>query len=904
MGKIALMTLPLRLLCLLACLSYCILSNGQHSAQGWSGRLVTQDGKSVAGASVLLTKAAGVAVLAFAISTSNGNFDLEAEGIADSLLILRVEHLQYEPLSLIIRSADMTSGLRMGDVLLTPRSQTMKEINIRLPPSPYKIHNDTTEFRAAAYRSVETRKVEDLLKNIRGFQLADDGRIFFQGREIERLLLDGEDLTANNYKLLSKNLNATLVDKVQVIDNYASDRLIRSVDQSGKIAVNLTIDSLYHNRLSGSTHAATAVQRHLLDLSMIYPGRKIKWVTFNNYNQVGMQTGAQLNDDRLGEPSNGEIKRRRLLNAVFEPMQISTPPLDVRYAHENEDVSGVQVLSVRGGKGLSGRLLTGLGRSRIRRSSELESRINAVGGGDWMLQQQNHFSLGTKEMLVSLDLSHDDGGKATGGFSMNLTRTIRRQSYEDQISGDLSDSLTQDSRQDRETLTSRGRETWQIRSGALIRLTYGLDLDQVRQDQHLFTGRFTVIGSPVNVPESFHQDLVVRSLAGQATLSLHDKSARARWTGGLRISVDREQQLLSNSGMPSFLSAADRSANRLQSIHSHSMVMNGAWQSVSGRRIRWFLNGEAGIAPFEVRDSAHRILPDPLVYRFSAGMDHRFSMLSALRFSAFRKRWSPANEWFHAGPVLQADGLVSFAASVLMPETVSGLNMSVSRVDLSKSFTGLLHLSWNVTNGAYRQTPIRNPAYTLNTYMPFDGQRSLSVAGSLSRHFPALRCKFTTDLSLLRNEGDARLDDIPIRNGFGVFSIRQRLITAFAFPLNVECSFSIDRYFNRVASPAAGMSHAVQWQHAGYVRLNGRFGERGFGSMIYAHRAFIASGPLRTFDLYARWKATRSLFMSITGHNLTNARTIDRRMVSLNATTDQRTSLVGRYILFGIEWSF
>jgi len=703
---------------------------------------------------------------------------------------------------------------------------------------------------------------------------------------------------------MSKNLNATLVDRVQVIDNYASDRLMRSVEQSGKIAINLTVYSIYRNRLSGSTTAATAVQRHLLDLNMVHPGRAVKWVVFSNYNQVGTQSGRQLSDDRLGASSTGETNRRRVLNAVFEPMQVTPPPLDARYVHDNEDASVVQVVSIRNGRGLSGRLLTGMGRSRIRRSSVLESHVKAVTGADWLLQQRDLFSGGTGEVLVSLDLRHDRGGDATGAFTMNLTRNVRGQSYADQISGDLTDSLTQDSRQDRETFISRGRQTWRTRSGTLVRLTYGLDLDQVRQDQLLFTGRFKAMGSSVGIPESFHQDLLVRSMAGQADLSFHDRSARARWNGGFKVSTDREQQLLSNSGMPSILTEADRSPERIQHIHSHAMLMHGTWQSLAGRKTRWFLTGEGGLAPMEVRDSVRRVLSDPFAYRFRAGMDHRFTTLSALRFSAFRNRWSPAGEWFHAGPVLQADGMISFGASSLKHETMSGLNLSISRVDLSKSFTALLHLSWNVTHGAYRRIPVRNPSFALSAGAPFDNQHSLSVSGSVSRHFPMLRCKFMTDLSLLQNAGDTRLDELPIRNGFGMFSIRQRLITAFTFPLNVECSYSAERNFNRVASPMAIITHAVQWQHAGYVRLNGRFGERGFGSMIYAHRVFIASGVLRTFDLYARWKATRTLSMSITGHNLTNARTFDSRMVSLNATTDQRTSLVGRYLLFGIEWSF
>jgi hypothetical protein len=81
-------------------------------------------------------------------------------------------------------------------------------------------------------------------------------------------------------------------------------------------------------------------------------------------------------------------------------------------------------------------------------------------------------------------------------------------------------------------------------------------------------------------------------------------------------------------------------------------------------------------------------------------------------------------------------------------------------------------------------------------------------------------------------------------------------------------------------------------------------GEKGFFSMIYGHKILMTSSIFNTVDLYGRWKLSKMLFVSVTGHNLTNMRVLAQRTVSLNATTDQRTSLVGRYILLGAEWSF
>jgi hypothetical protein len=123
-------------------------------------------------------------------------------------------------------------------------------------------------------------------------------------------------------------------------------------------------------------------------------------------------------------------------------------------------------------------------------------------------------------------------------------------------------------------------------------------------------------------------------------------------------------------------------------------------------------------------------------------------------------------------------------------------------------------------------------------------------------------------------------------------------------PVNIEISYTASRNFNRLSSSLNGVTNIAQWQYVGYARLNGRFGDKGYISMIYGQRILMASSLLHTLDVYGRWKVSKSLFLSVTGHNLTNTRVIAQRMISLNATTDQRTSLVGRYILVGAEWSF
>jgi len=125
----------------------------------------------------------------------------------------------------------------------------MPDIIIKSEPG-ITIKKDTTEYLAKNFKTNETRKVEDLLKNINGFSITPDGKISYNGKIISALLINGDDLVQDQYTLLSKNLSADIVDKIQVIENYNKNRLVGSISKSGEIAINLKLDKKINGKLS------------------------------------------------------------------------------------------------------------------------------------------------------------------------------------------------------------------------------------------------------------------------------------------------------------------------------------------------------------------------------------------------------------------------------------------------------------------------------------------------------------------------------------------------------------------------------------------------------------------------------------------------------------------------------
>ena len=195
---------------------------------------------------------------------------------------------------------------------------------IKAPPLSFSIRGDTVEFKANAFKTAETRKVEDLLRNIQGFELGGDGKISFNGKEVDRILIEGEDLTEKNYQLLSRNINANLVDKVQVINNFSTDRLLKEVEKSGKVGINLTIDEKFKNKISGGIEAGTGLGgREYLDNNLVLITRKVKLLSFLNYNETGLPANANLqyyfnqDESAAGNASGDQDSKRTLANRHY-----------------------------------------------------------------------------------------------------------------------------------------------------------------------------------------------------------------------------------------------------------------------------------------------------------------------------------------------------------------------------------------------------------------------------------------------------------------------------------------------------------------------------------------------------------------------------------------------------------
>jgi len=129
------------------------------------------------------------------------------------------------------------------------KSNLLKEVLIKGTVSVIRIKGDTTEYNAKIYKLSPNAKVEDLLKRLPGIQIDKNGKISAQGQEINKVLVDGEEFFGDDPTLVTRNLRADMVDKVQLFDKKSDQATLTGIND-GKTDKTLNI-KLKEDKKSG-----------------------------------------------------------------------------------------------------------------------------------------------------------------------------------------------------------------------------------------------------------------------------------------------------------------------------------------------------------------------------------------------------------------------------------------------------------------------------------------------------------------------------------------------------------------------------------------------------------------------------------------------------------------------------
>ena len=190
----------------------------------------TIEQKPLSKASILLLSASDSILVAAVRSDDQGRFVLNASaGTAYTLLISYPKYTdRVEDIPATTRSV-----MELGTVALNTKAFVMKEIIIR-NTSPIRIKGDTTELIADSFKVSPNADVQELLRRMPGFQINAKGEIIAQGQKVQKVFVDGEEFFSDDPAVVTKNLRADAIERVQVYDRKSDQAAFTGIDDGVK----------------------------------------------------------------------------------------------------------------------------------------------------------------------------------------------------------------------------------------------------------------------------------------------------------------------------------------------------------------------------------------------------------------------------------------------------------------------------------------------------------------------------------------------------------------------------------------------------------------------------------------------------------------------------------------------
>ncbi len=164
---------------------------------------------------------------------------LEAYGRSDKQGRFVIPHLKGGDYILLItfpkyvdfvENFSVTSGQSkdVNRIYLTETAKLLDEIVIKRPPISLK--GDTTEYDAGSFKVRENATAEELLMELPGIQVDKDGKIIAQGKQVQKVLVDGDEFFSDDPTVATKNLRADAISKVQVFDKKSDQAAFTGID--------------------------------------------------------------------------------------------------------------------------------------------------------------------------------------------------------------------------------------------------------------------------------------------------------------------------------------------------------------------------------------------------------------------------------------------------------------------------------------------------------------------------------------------------------------------------------------------------------------------------------------------------------------------------------------------------
>ena len=266
-----------------------------------SGKIAdTAENKNLVNSSVLLLRKTDSIMIRHARSNAAGDFKFTRVPAGHYVLLVTYPNYADYVDTLAL---DSGADVRLPTIPLVLKSKLLATVVVNGSKGGMRIKGDTTEFTADSFHTQQNATVEDLLKRLPGIQVDHNGKITAEGQTVKKVLVDGEEFFGDDPTLVTQNLRADMVDKVQVYDKKSDQSIFTGIDDGVRDkTINLKLKDSKKNGYFGRATASAGTDGYYdEELMANYFKRKMKLAAYGIFSNTG-KTGLNWQDrDSYGQ---------------------------------------------------------------------------------------------------------------------------------------------------------------------------------------------------------------------------------------------------------------------------------------------------------------------------------------------------------------------------------------------------------------------------------------------------------------------------------------------------------------------------------------------------------------------------------------------------------------------------
>ncbi|KSA12503.1 TonB-dependent Receptor [Maribacter dokdonensis DSW-8] len=248
-----------------------------------SGTVKDSLGVGVDMANVIAINTATQGLESYGITNHAGLFKLKLK--TGEQYTVKVSYLGFKP-----ESFTFTAGQNdaIKDIVLQEQAAQLDEVDVTYE-MPVSVKGDTIVYDTDAFVSGTEKKLKDVLENLPGIEINDDGQIEVEGKTVSKVMVEGKDFFDGDSKLAVENIPANALSKVEVLRNFNEVSQMKGLtNDDDNVALNIKLKEGKKNFWFGELTAGYGPDdRYLAHPKLFYYSPKYSINIITDLNNIG-----------------------------------------------------------------------------------------------------------------------------------------------------------------------------------------------------------------------------------------------------------------------------------------------------------------------------------------------------------------------------------------------------------------------------------------------------------------------------------------------------------------------------------------------------------------------------------------------------------------------------------------